>query len=110
MSDVDPQMLKGLLSLLLLSLLGERDDYGYSLVERLRDGGLGEVAEGTVYPALARLERGEWVSTYYVPSDRGPARKYYRLTETGVAEFRARLDAWRQLSHVIDHLTKGTQP
>jgi len=109
-SDVDPQMLKGILSLLLLSLLAAHDDYGYSLVERLREGGLGEVAEGTVYPALSRLERGEWVSTYYVPSDRGPARKYYRLTDAGVAELRARLGAWRQLSHVIDRLTKGTQP
>lgn len=109
-SDVDPQMLKGLLSLLLLSLLAQRDDYGYSLVERLRDAGLVDVAEGTVYPALARLERGEFVSTYHVPSDRGPSRKYYRLSTAGTAELRSRLDAWGHLSHVIDGLTKGTRP
>ncbi len=107
MSDVDPQMLKGILSLLLLALLTEREDYGYSLVERLRAGGLGDVAEGTVYPALARLERSGLVATYLVASDRGPARKYYRTSQAGLDELGARLDAWRQLSQVIEHLTKG---
>lgn len=106
-SDIDPQMLKGLLSLLLLALLAEQDDYGYSLVERLRAGGLGDVAEGTVYPALARLERAGWVSTYHVPSDRGPARKYYRLSRTGHRELSERIEAWHQLTQVISHFTKG---
>jgi PadR family transcriptional regulator PadR len=95
------------LSLLLLALLAERDDYGYSLVERLREGGLGEVAEGTGYPALARSERGGWVATYLVASDRGPARKYYRLSETGIGELGSRIGAWRHLARVIEHLTKG---
>jgi PadR family transcriptional regulator PadR len=102
-------MLKGLLTLLLLALLAERDDYGYSLVERLRSGGLGEVAEGTVYPALARVERAGLVETYHVPSDRGPARKYYRLGDAGRDELGARLDAWNDLAHVVERLTKGIQ-
>jgi PadR family transcriptional regulator PadR len=97
------------LTLLLLTLLAERDDYGYSLVERLRAGGLGDVAEGTVYPALARVERGDLVATYHVPSDRGPARKYYRLSEAGRDELRARVDAWHLLADVVEHFTKGIQ-
>lgn len=109
MSDVDPQMLKGLLTLLLLTLLAERDDYGYSLVERLRVGGLGEIAEGTVYPALARLERADLVGTYHVPSDRGPARKYYRLSDAGRNELGARLDEWHHLTEVVEKLTRGMQ-
>lgn len=107
-ADIDPQMLKGILALLLLALLAESDDYGYSLVERLRAGGLAEVAEGTVYPALARLERTGLVATYHVPSDRGPARKYYRLREAGQAELGVRVDAWHRLSHLVGHFTKGT--
>lgn len=110
MSDFDPQLLKGLLTLLLLTLLDERDDYGYSLVERLREGGLGEVAEGTVYPALARVERSGFVETYHVPSDRGPARKYYRISQIGREEVRARIDTWHHLARVVDHFTKGVQP
>ena len=94
-------MLKGLLTLLLLTLLAEHDDYGYSLVERLREGGLGDVAEGTVYPALARVERSGFVETYHVPSDRGPARKYYRITPAGRAELARAVTAWHELAHSV---------
>ncbi|WP_370651797.1 PadR family transcriptional regulator, partial [Frankia sp. Cj3] len=53
----DPQLLKGVLSLLLLCLLAERESYGYQLVQRLRETGLSDISDGTVYPALTRLER-----------------------------------------------------
>src|SRR2546430_2725232 len=53
----DPQLLKGVLSPLLLWLLAERESYGYELVQRLRAAGLSGISEGTVYPALSRLER-----------------------------------------------------
>ncbi len=102
-------MLKGLVSLLLLALLDEGEDYGYSLVVRLRDGGLEEVAEGTVYPALARLEQGGWLSTHLVPSQRGPARKYYKITAAGRRELASQLDAWHRLAKIIDSVTEGTQ-
>ena len=102
-------MLKGLVSLLLLALLDEGEDYGYSLVERLRGGGLDAAAEGTVYPALARLEHGGWVATHLVPSRRGPARKYYRITDDGRTELRSRVAAWHHLVGVIANFTEGTQ-
>lgn len=113
MNPIDPQMLKGVLTPLLLALVADEDDYGYSLVERLREGGLTDVAEGTVYPALSRLERGGWLSTYHVPSERGPARKYYAITDDGRAELTARLDGWRHLVDLVTaltagHLTKGS--
>ena len=85
MNDIDPQMLKGLVTLLLLHLVAEREDYGYALVVRLREAGFGEMAEGTVYPALARLEQAKRLDAYLVPSDKGPARKYYRLTAAGAS-------------------------
>jgi PadR family transcriptional regulator PadR len=106
-AGIDPQMLKGLVALLLLILLDEREDYGYSLVERLHDGGLDDVAEGTVYPALARLEQSGWVSTHLVPSDKGPARKYYRITDPGQQELTLRLKAWDHLVHTIGTFTEG---
>jgi len=108
-SEIDPQMLKGLLALLLLSLLAEHDDYGYSLVERLRAGGLTDVAEGTVYPALARLERGGFLVTSLVPSDRGPARKYYQLSTSGRDELGVRRASWNALTNVVDRFTNGEQ-
>ena len=78
--DHDPQLLKGVLSLLLLHLLAERESYGYEVVQRLHELGLPDVAPGTVYPALARLERERRLSARLVASDEGPARKYYRPT------------------------------
>lgn len=106
MPTTDPQMLKGLITLLLLHLVGERDDYGYALVVRLREAGLPDIAEGTVYPALARCERAGWVQAYLVPSERGPARKYYRLTAAGGAELSRSLDAWNHLTGMVARITK----
>ncbi len=109
MSKADPQMLKGLITLLLLWLVGDREDYGYALVVRLQDAGLTDIAEGTVYPALARCERAGWIESYYVPSERGPARKYYRLTTAGADELARSLDAWNHLTALVATITsKGT--
>ena len=109
MSTTDPQMLKGLIALLLLWFLGEREDYGYALVVRLQESGLTEIAEGTVYPALARCERAGWVEAHYVPSERGPARKYYRLTSAGVDELTRSLNSWNHLAALVSSITsKGT--
>ena len=71
MSEHDPQLLKGVLSLLLLHLLAERESYGYEVVQRLHGVGLDGVLEGTVYPALSRLEREGRVSTRLVASSSG---------------------------------------
>ncbi|WP_208544150.1 PadR family transcriptional regulator [Nocardioides seonyuensis] len=109
MSAIDPQMLKGLITLLLLWLVDEREDYGYALVVRLHESGLTDIAEGTVYPALARCERAGWVEPHYVPSERGPARKYYRLTKAGSDELTRSLSSWNHLSGLVSSITsKGT--
>ncbi len=110
MSASDPQMLKGLIALLLLWLLREREDYGYALVVRLQEAGLTEIAEGTVYPALARCERAGWVEAHYVPSERGPARKYYRLTATGGEELTRALDSWNHLAALVSSITSKGAP
>src|SRR2546430_14752521 len=74
----DPQLLKGVLSPLLLWLLAERESYGYELVQRLRAAGLSGISEGTVYPALSRLEREGRITSRLGASRSGPARQYHR--------------------------------
>ncbi len=101
MNDVDPQMLKGLVTLLLLHLVAEREDYGYALVVRMRAAGFGDMAEGTVYPALARLEQAKRLDSFLVPSEKGPARKYYRLTPAGALELERALEAWNHLTGLV---------
>ncbi|MEO8264098.1 MAG: helix-turn-helix transcriptional regulator [Ilumatobacteraceae bacterium] len=97
----DPQLLKGVLSLLLLQLLAERESYGYEVVQRLHQIGLADVLEGTVYPALSRLEREGRVSARLVSSNAGPARKYYRPTPAGYEALSAGTASWQSLADVV---------
>ncbi|HET8766857.1 MAG TPA: PadR family transcriptional regulator [Pedococcus sp.] len=106
----DPQMLKGVLSLLLLSVLREEPGYGYGIVTRLKAAGFEDLAEGTVYPALARLESAGLLQSHLEPSASGPARKYYRTTPAGVAELAARGRAWRSLVAAVDTVTGAAPP
>ncbi len=98
----DSQLLKGVLSLLVLQLLAEQESYGYELVQRLQSAGLTDVLEGTVYPALARLEREGRVSSRLVRSTSGPARKYYRPTAAGHDALVAGAASWRSLTSIVD--------
>ena len=100
-SEHDSQLLKGVLSLLLLHLLSERESYGYELVQRLHDVGLTGILEGTVYPSLARLEREGRVSTRLVASNAGPARKYFRPTVAGREALAAGTADWMSLAAVV---------
>jgi PadR family transcriptional regulator len=95
--DHDPQMLKGALGLLLLQLLSTREDYGYSVVVRLQELGFSDLAEGTVYPALSRLESQGLLEAHLVRSTSGPARKYYRPTAAGHLERERAGRMWHRL-------------
>lgn len=100
-STQDPQLLKGVLTLLLLQLLAERESYGYEVVQRLHEVGMVDILEGTVYPALARLEREGRVSARLVSSKAGPARKYYRPTAAGYDALSVGIANWRSLADVV---------
>lgn len=102
MAAYDPQVLKGILSMLLLQLLADEEDYGYSVVVRLTGLGFDGLAEGTVYPALSRLEGKGLLSSKLVASDQGPARKYYRPTPAGTCELRRATAEWMELRVDVD--------
>jgi len=111
----DAQLLKGVLSLLLLHVLAERESYGYEIVHRLQEIGLTDVAAGTVYPALSRLERERRLIARLVTSTEGPARKYYRPTPAGYSALAEGTAQWtgladlvsRQLSRPVPSPPKG---
>jgi len=104
----DPQLLKGVLPLLILALLAEQESYGYELVGRLTDAGLRGIATGSVYPVLSRLERDHLISSCLVASPSGPARKYYRPTPAGESELRADSAEWWTLVTVVRHVLSTT--
>ena len=106
----DPQLLKGVLSLLLLQLLAEQESYGYEVVQRLHDVGLPDVLEGTVYPALSRLEREGRVAARLVASNAGPARKYYRPTPAGYGALATGTKNWAVLADVVGSVLNRPVP
>lgn len=77
------QLLKGVLDLAVLAVLDGEDGYGYDVQRRLRTAGLDDVGDASVYGTLRRLYAGGSLSSYVVPSDSGPHRKYYSLTPAG---------------------------
>jgi PadR family transcriptional regulator PadR len=106
----DSQLLKGVLGIVLLRLLSEQESYGYELVERVHAAGLAEVPDGSIYPALGRLERDGHVSSRLVSSPSGPARKYYRPTASGRELLAQRVAGWRALTAVVEPLLARPVP
>jgi len=84
-----------------LALLAERESYGYELVTRLQADGLTDMATGTVYPVLARLEREGHITSRLVASSSGPARKYYMPTARGAAELTRSKLSWTELTVTV---------
>jgi PadR family transcriptional regulator PadR len=103
-------MLKGVLGLLLLHLTCAREDYGYALVVRLHEHGFTELAEGTVYPALSRLEAQGLLEARLVRSTSGPARKYYRTTAAGRAEMARAGRMWHRLVEAVAEIVPQHTP
>jgi PadR family transcriptional regulator PadR len=98
------EMLKGTLEGIVLGILAVRSAYGYEITSWLRDQGFSDIAEGTVYALLIRLERRGLVDVRKVPSEKGPPRKVYALNARGreyLDEFRT---TWTFLTERIEQL------
>ena len=83
------QLLKGVLDLAVLAVVSDEDGYGYDVVRRLRAAGIEEVGDASVYGTLRRLYSSGALTSYVVPSDEGPHRKYYGINAQGRAMLEA---------------------
>ncbi len=99
------QLRKGVVELCVLAIINEKDSYGYEVVSMLRDV-LG-VTESTIYPILRRLTKSEQLSTYLVESDSGPARKYYRMTAIGQADFKQKQEEYIAFNQAVIKIIGG---
>jgi len=100
MKDETP---KGHVDLLLLSVLATEPAHGYRVVECLRERseGVFDLAEGTVYPSLYRLEREGHIASRWVEAS-GRRRRVYRLTRSGRRELERRRRAWERLGRAME--------
>ncbi len=100
------EMLKGTLEGVVLAILAVRPAYGYEITAWLREQGFADIAEGTVYALLVRVEQRGLVDVEKVPSEKGPPRKVYSLNANGrdyLGEF------WRTWSFLAERLDQLRQ-
>ena len=107
MSKQMTEMLKGTLEGIVLAILRLGPAHGYDITARLRDQGFTNIAEGTVYALLIRIEKRRLVDVKKVPSELGPPRKVYSLNHLGRAQLAEFWETWQTLSARIQSLHEG---
>ncbi|AAK76898.1 PadR family transcriptional regulator PadR [Clostridium acetobutylicum] len=99
------QFLKGTLEGCILKIINDAGEvYGYEIAEKLKDYGLNNVSEGTIYPLLLRLEKSELLNSIKKESPYGPKRKYYTLSSKGKEELKDFYENWLNLKASIDKI------
>jgi PadR family transcriptional regulator PadR len=107
MGKQETEMLKGTLEGIVLAILAGRSAYGYEITAWLRDQGFTDIAEGTIYALLVRIEQRGLVDVEKVPSEKGPPRKVYSLNAQGRAYLEEFWRNWSFLTDRLEQLRKG---
>lgn len=100
------QLMKGILEGCILKIIKQYETYGYEIVVKLQENGFQEVKEGTLYPLLLRLEKKKLISATYKPSNLGPSRKYYFLTQKGDDYLQEFYINWQKICISVDYIFK----
>lgn len=98
------QLKKGILELIVLVAVREKDMYGYELVAEVSK--VVDVNEGTIYPLLKRLTNEKYFETYLRESTEGPPRKYYHLTALGILYMEELRGEWTELQDGVNSFLK----
>ncbi|MBM7460577.1 PadR family transcriptional regulator [Rhodococcus coprophilus] len=107
MANPMTEMLKGTLEGIVLALLAERPAYGYEITTSLRERGFTDLAEGTVYALLVRIEQRGYVDVEKVPSEKGPPRKVFSINTKGREQLDEFWKTWSFLAEHIEQLRRG---
>lgn len=105
---MDKEMMKGSIDLLLLSLIEHRDLYGYEMGKILKQisNDTYEMSEGTLYASLKRMERKQWIQSYWKEIGSGK-RKYYYITDDGRQELLRKRKNWEWMDSLIRKSSEG---
>ena len=103
---IDKELVAATSASITLSILSERDSYGYEIIQRVSELSVGdfEWTEAMLYPVLHRLESRALVECYWKTSPSGRKRKYYSLTSAGRAELKDKQRQWRVVAAVLGKL------
>ena len=102
-------LIGGSMNLLLLSLLHEKDMYGYEIIRELelRSDKTFEFKEGTLYPVLHKLENMGYINSYLSKGDTGRDRKYYQITKKGKKQLVEEKQQWEVFSQSVGKVVYG---
>lgn len=109
---MEGEMLKGHLDMIVLAALAPGPAHGYAVIEEIkhRSGEAFALPEGTVYPALHRLEHAGLLSSRWVTADSGRRRRVYALTRRGSRALAEQRALWERFARAIGGLLKGGGP
>ena len=107
MGKLETEMLKGTLEGIVLAILSGRAAYGYEITAWLREKGFSDIAEGTIYALLIRVEQRGLVDVEKVPSGKGPPRKVYSLNAQGREYLDEFWRTWSFLTERLEQLREG---
>lgn len=113
MTEREPQreqaeMLQGTLDLLVLQSLVLGPAHGYTIARLIqhRSDDLLQVGQGSLYPALHRLETRKWIASFWGTSENNRKARYYRLTPLGKRQLTAETNKWHQLVHAVSRVLR----
>ena len=103
------ELLKGSTDSLLLSLISRQPTYGYKIIKELeaRSNGFFQFKEGTLYPALHRMEKAGLVQGKWQKLPTGQERRYYTITSKGQEVLNERLITWQYFSKAVDLIVQS---
>ncbi len=111
MLGMDAEMLKGHLDAIVLAALEAGPAHGYAIIETIKRASANtfDLPEGTVYPALHRLEDAGLLSSSWMTPPGGRKRRVYALTKSGGTALAERRKAWGRFSHAVETMLKGAR-
>src|SRR5215510_13780942 len=104
-------LLQGTLDVLILKVVALGPTHGYAIAQRLQQmsGDVLQVQQGSLYPALHRLEKRKWLRAEWAASDTGRDARFYSLTKLGRAQLEEQRENWDRLSGVISAILRTAE-
>lgn len=103
---MDKEIMKGSIDIIILSIICSKDTYGYEIAKEIKEKSSFSysIGEGTLYPALKRLEKKQFIKSYWQSANLIGKRKYYQITELGKKKLGEKLEQWGKITSLINIL------
>lgn len=106
---MESKLLTGTVEMLMLEVISQSPSYGYQIVQEVagKSKGYFELKEGSLYPALHRLERQKMLASFWEQAD-GRRRKYYKITASGAKALQKKRQEWLHFSNSVNGVLGAT--